>query len=188
MKEESLETEKKQENTKQKEPKRINRIIYRLVFILVSAVVIYFIMGRGGNNNMENGDKNYSEATKNVYKVGYINVGQEDNKIIISNYNDFKDYFTKYTDYVYDGEGKPTSGSSDEILNKYEENFFENKSLAVEYVAIGSGSASVEYENAIFGENSILIKYKIVYPEIGTADMSGYFIVVEIDKHITSII
>lgn len=148
--------------------------------------LLNLLIGDEANNT---GNKSQSKLTGNVYRVGCFNdISANDSKKVLSNYNDFKSYFNKYTNYTYNGQGKKTSGSSDPILNKYNESFFKNKSLAVVYVSVSSGSAIVEYEGSEIQGNAVLIKYEAKYPGVGTDDMSGYFVIVEVDKNITSII
>ena len=72
-------------------------------------------------------------------------------------------------------------------LSKYDEEFFKTKSLALAYIELSSGSDNVILKEPYIKDNTIKINYDIDSPKIGTCDMSGYVIVVEIDKNITEI-
>lgn len=66
--------------------------------------------------------------------------------------------------------------------------FFQENSLAIQYVEKTSGSDEVQFINAsIIDEDKIKVNYKIIQPEIGTCDMSGVLIIVEINKDIIDI-
>ena len=121
---------------------------------------------------------------------GYLSNGYN-GKYIASTYEEFKDYCEKHNNYAYDGYGNiiKESGKLNSLLEKYDEEFFKDKSLALVYVQLSSGSNTVEFLGATKDGNSVKIHYQVVYPEggIGTCDMSGYIVFAEVDKEIEEI-
>lgn len=135
--------------------------------------------------------KNTSEQeNKNLYGYtfysGFIsNMTSSDNKIIITNYESLKDYCYKYNNYTYDEQGNILYGNLDKLLTQYDNNYFQENSLAIHYIETTSGSDKVQFIDAsIINENKIKVNYKIIEPEIGTCDMSGVLIIVETNKDI----
>lgn len=135
--------------------------------------------------------KNTSEQeNKNLYGYtfysGFIsNMTSSDNKIIITNYESLKDYCYKYNNYTYDEQGNILYGNLDKLLTQYDNNYFQENSLAIQYIETTSGSDKVQFIDAsIINENKIKVNYKIIEPEIGTCDMSGVLIIVETNKDI----
>lgn len=138
--------------------------------------------------------KNTSEQeNKNLYGYtfysGFIsNMTSSDNKIIITNYESLKDYCYKYNNYTYDEQGNILCGNLDKLLTQYDNNYFQENSLAIQYIETTSGSDKVQFIDAsIINENKIKVNYKIIEPEIGTCDMSGVLIIVETNKDIIDI-
>ncbi len=118
----------------------------------------------------------------------YINMTDIDKAKIINNYEDLVKYVEKYNNYKYDSYGNKTEGTLDILLKNYSSLYFDNKSLALIYVPLTSGSNSVSIENIIEENNILEVSYKINAPSIGTMDMSGYILLVEIGKNITQVI
>lgn len=120
-------------------------------------------------------------------KVGYLsNTGNINT--VLKDYVSFKSFFYKNSNNVYDGTGNIVSSSVDEILNKYDEEFFKEKSLAVKYISVSSGGITIE---KVYGEidgETVKITYEENIPEVGTTDMSGYFLIVEVSKDIKEVI
>lgn len=125
-------------------------------------------------------DKNYK-----LFQVGYIE--STNNKAILTNYEDFNNYLNTNSSKFYDGEGNVVSTSTDAIKNLYSSDYFNDKNLAIFYVKTNSGSIKLSNIKSLIDNNTIAIKYDLIIPEIGTMDMNGYMIVVEIDKSITNI-
>lgn len=119
-------------------------------------------------------------------KVGYLNnVGSI--STLLEDYASFKSFFYKYNNKVYDGTGNVVKTTADEVLNKYDEEFFEEKSLAVKYISVNSGSITINKVYGTIDGEKIKITYEENRPEVGTMDMSGYFLIVEVSKKITGI-
>jgi len=121
-------------------------------------------------------------------KSGYIN-NMDNDKILIKTLFELEDFIVKYNKYLYDGSGNQTSGILDGLLKKYNNNYFSNQSLAIKYVSLTTGDATVDFIDAIKNSNDIVINFRINTPQgISTDDMSGYLIVVEVGKDITEIL
>ncbi len=144
----------------------------------------------------EKNNKNNTPEQKNKDLYGYTfysgfisNMTSLDDKIIITNYESLEDYCHKYNNYTYDEQGNILYGRLDKLLTQYDNNFFQENSLAIQYVEKTSGSDEVQFINAsIIDEDKIKVNYRIIKPEIGTCDMSGVLIIVEINKDIIDII
>lgn len=124
-------------------------------------------------------------------RSGYLSE-MRDRSQLITSYKDFETYCKKYNEYAYDGQGNviKSTGKLNSLVEKYDKKFFEEKSLALVYVELSSGSDAVEFIGATKDGNSVTVLYRILYPAggIGTCDMSGYIVYVEVDKDITNII
>lgn len=137
-----------------------------LVIICIVTILIF--------NEKDNLAKNKEGVIKNkAYLIhsGYIGELSDNNKIIINNTTDKEQFLQKY----------------DLNLKKYDEKFFDNNSLAIVYVELVSGSQKIKNLNAETDKDNLNIYYKVLTPEMGTADMNGYIILVEIDKNISNI-
>lgn len=153
-------------------------LIVTLVAILVIIAGIGFVIYKNQSKNSEN-------INGKVYITGYIRIEEEDQKIILSNYSDFNNYFEKRQKY-YEPYGN-RSEKIEEIVTKYNERYFNNKSLAVVYNSFHP-SDKVTYKNATINNDTVLIEYEIDYSNSPTEVISGYFIVVEIPKGVNKIL
>ena len=128
--------------------------------------------------------KKTSNNNYKVYGVGYLdNVPKS---VIIDNYSDFIAYLDNNNNKVYDGEGNVQSTSADNIKNNYTEDFFTNNNLAIYYIKTNSGSIRIGNVTTNIAGNELTLNYDLITPEIGTMDMSGFMITVEVDKSITA--
>ena len=113
-------------------------------------------------------------------------------KYIANTYEEFQKYCENNNNYAYDGYGNvlKDTGNLNPLIEKYTKEFFEEKSLALVYVELGSGSDRVEFTGTTKNGTTIQIHYRIIEPAggIGTCDMSGYIVFAEIDKDIINII
>ena len=76
------------------------------------------------------------------------------------------------------------------MSDKYDEEYFKEKSLALVYVVMPSEGVTVEYEGSSIQDNIITVQYKVNELEEGTVGatvMTASFIVLEVDKDITEI-
>lgn len=121
-----------------------------------------------------------------VFKTGYIKDAPE--AIIIKSYDEFKNYLSLYKNETYDGEGNVIKSTSDEILKKYKEDTFNDKNLAIYYIETSSSGAKLNKINPIVVGNTLNLIHVVEYSQEFTNDMSGYMVLVEIDKNITTLV
>ena len=75
-----------------------------------------------------------------------------------------------------------------ELAEKYDKDYFTDHNLALVYVSLSSGMDSVEFKSAKVSGNTVTLKYKVVTPKGAvTCDMSGYFVIAEVDKNVTEV-
>lgn len=174
----------------------ISKLILFVVILIVIMICIKCFIYKPYNEK-ENlllsitNDINEEELTNSyegyVSKVGYMRINS---KQIIPSHLKLQEYCDSFNTYIYDGQGNKISGKLDFLLKQYNEEFFEKQSLALVYVPLSSGSNKVEFIGAYKVQNNVKIKYNIISPKsgIGTADMNGYLVIVEIDKDINNIL
>ncbi len=122
-----------------------------------------------------------------IIHSGYL--GNVDGKLatIISTTSSLDEFILKYDNKSWDIEENEIDGNVSRELKKYDDEYFKNKSLALYYVELTSGSETVVVSEPEIKEDTIIVKYKINTPPIGTCDMSGELIVLEVDKSINKI-
>ncbi len=115
------------------------------------------------------------------YKIVYSGYISDFDNVIISSINDYNEFMADSNESNKEYKQKISS-------NRYNEKYFENKSLALIFITTGSSS------NRFIGvdistDNSILtVKPNIDYANgTVTDDITGKLILVEIDKNITQI-
>ena len=125
---------------------------------------------QGFSNNIPN----MKFDSKNIQTHLYIDDFKSPSVDIIKSVNDIKKYKEKFKDN--------TLASS---LDKYTENYFKNKVLVIATIQETSGSNSNKVDNVVKvgSTNSIYIMVKRVTSEIGTADMSMWHLIVELDTN-----
>ena len=145
-----------------------------VIKIVITVIIIIVVVIIGVLANIKCSEKNPS-IDGNAYMVGFRSIPIEDREKLITNYQELIQYLDKY----YNGN----------LLNSYNEEFFNNKQLAIIYQEIGTGMASVEYKKCEIKDEVAYIEYKEIIPngEV-TMDMSGYFVIVELPKEVTSIV
>jgi len=157
--------------------------------ILSSIIFIISLITIGGQSNTKI-DPSNKQSFYNYYMIhsNYIREMdyRNDSRIIIKSKQELDEYTGKYDNKYYEGDRK-VDGKLKTTLSKYDEEFFKTKSLALVYVELSSGSIKVTLKEPAVSGNTIKIDYDMEHPEIGTCDMNGYVIVVEIDKNITEI-
>ena len=67
-------------------------------------------------------------------------------------------------------------------VEKYDESFFENKTLVFVLLSEGSGSVSHKVRSINFNNGVLEVKVKRKVPEIGTCDMAEWTVMFEISK------
>ena len=114
------------------------------------------------------------------YKIidsGYIS---DFDNIIISNINDYNKFMADSSEWDKKYKQKISS-------NKYNQKYFENKSLALISIVTGSSSNTFIGVDISTDDNILILKPNIEYKGGITADITGKLILVEIDKNITRI-
>ena len=152
-------------------------IIVILISIMIAISVLFL-------TNTKNNSKIFGKA----YEADYIEIPEEDQDVIITNYQNFIKYFNKYANYGY-LVGNTKNNCNQELIDTYKEEFFENKNLAVSYQEVGSSAIVIKYKKCKIEEKVANITYEQIVPygEM-TADLNGYFVIAEIPKEVTTIV
>ena len=132
-------------------------------------------------NPVENQEGTENEITAEIYDVKYSQELEQNSKVVLSSKEDMDTYLQAILE-----DDKMTTV----INNKYDEEYFKEKSLALVYVVMPSGGMTVEYEGSVIQDNTITVQYKVNELEegmVGTAEMTAACIVLEVDKDITEI-
>ena len=137
--------------------------------------------GEQEENPVENQEGTENEITAEIYDVKYSQELEQNSKVVLSSKEDMDTYLQAILE-----DDKMTTV----INNKYDEEYFKEKSLALVYVVMPSGGMTVEYEGSVIQDNTITVQYKVNELEegmVGTAEMTAAYIVLEVDKDITEI-
>jgi len=71
--------------------------------------------------------------------------------------------------------------SFNEIALSYDDNFFENHTVILAYVTASSGSYRFGIQEVVLdGSELCLNVVQVNHPEVGTADMAGWFVIAEV--------
>ena len=137
---------------------------YKAIIIMFAIIItiglVYFVY---------TSNKNYK-----IIDSGYIS---DFDNMIISNINDYNKFMADSKEY------KQKISS-----NKYNEKYFENKSLALIFIVTGSNSNTFIGVDISTDDNILVLKPNIDYKKGAvTDDITGKLILVEIDKNITQI-
>lgn len=170
----------------------MKKIVKNLVVITIILVALITLVGCNKSQNIVNHvaepNDNNEIINFNAYIINWdyiYEMGDEDRKIIISDYTELKE-FCGIQNENNDIEEERIRG---ELLSKYNEEFFENKSLALVYVSLNASSCQVELKNAVKDGENVKIEYVInTVGDVGLTVMGADLIVVEIDKDITNIL
>ena len=131
-----------------------------VIKIVITAIIIIVVVIIGVLANIKCSEKNpdihgneYEVGAEknpsidgNAYMVGFRSIPIEDREKLITNYQELIQYLDKY----YNGN----------LLNLYNEEFFNNKQLAIIYQEIGTVMASVEYKKCEIKDEVAYIEYK----------------------------
>ena len=139
---------------------------YKAIIIMFAIIVaiglVYFVY---------TANKNYK-----IIDSGYIS---DFDNMIISNINDYNKFMADSSEWDKKYKQKIS-------YNKYNQKYFENKSLALISIVTGSSSNTFIGVDISTDDNILILKPNIEYKGI-TADITGKLILVEIDKNITQI-
>lgn len=144
--------------------KKVKVTLIIIAFVILIGVVICFI---------PKNDDGYV-----IIKNGYSSYESR----IISNYQEY----IEFVDYI-DSQNKAYGEVYNFNSNKYNEEYFDNKSLAIINIVTGSGMNKLNnIEISIIG-NLLICKADINYATGGsvTADINGKLLLIEIDKSVT---
>lgn len=158
------------------------------IIIITSFIIISFV-GLNGYSNI-----GLENSRKNVYGYYLIHSGylgsevfkNGDGKVVISSKKELEQYISKYDRKTY-SDTKTFDGELKRKLDKYGEDFFENKSLVLYYIELSSGSTSVSALEPTVKGDKITINYEVIEPPIGTCDMNGYVYVAEVSKKVKNV-
>ena len=143
--------------------KRKKIIIATIVFIVLLIGAIWLIpKSSNGYTIIKNGYSSYKSK-------------------IISNYQEYQE-FADYIDRQNVAYGKVYNFNS----NKYNKNYFNNKSLAIINIVTGNGSNILKNIDISIVDNTLVCKPKVDYGDGITADINGKLILIEIDKSVTN--
>lgn len=124
------------------------------------------------------------EVTAEIYDVNYSEELEKNPKVLLSS----KEEMDTYLQTVSENENDMAMVTA--MSDKYDEEYFKEKSLALVYVVMPSEGVTVEYEGSSIQDNIITVQYKVNELEEGTVGatvMTASFIVLEVDKDITEI-
>lgn len=142
--------------------KKVKIVLSIIILIVLLGVVIFFVRRTDSDYTIiENGYSNYESK-------------------IISNYQEYQE-FANYIDKENEAYGKIYNFNS----NKYDENYFNNKSLAILNIIIGNGSNKLKNIDISIIGDTLVCKANIDYGNGITDDINGKLILVEIDKSVT---
>ena len=141
---------------------------YKTIIIMVAIIItiglVYFVY---------TSNKNYK-----IIDSGYIS---DFDNMIISNINDYNRFMADSNEWNKEYKQKISS-------NKYNEKYFENKSLALIFIVTGSSSNTFIGVDISTDDNILVLKPNIDYKKgTVTDDITGKLILVEIEKNITQI-
>ena len=169
----------------------MKKILKKVVILSILCISLIGSCGceKGRNFISDNVEQVESKKCDKYYIInsGYLRNADEKVATIISTQSSLDEFIQKYDNKSWDLEGNEIDGKVSRELKKYDEEYFKNKSLALYYVALTSGSNTVVVSEPEIKEDTIIVKYKINTPEMGTCEMSGGLIVLEVDKSINKI-
>ena len=143
--------------------KNLKIILIIIVLVVLSGVIIWF---------MPKKDVDYV-----IIEDGYSDYKSK----IISNYQEYME-FVDYIDSQNKAYGKLYYFDS----NKYNDGYFDNKSLAIINIVTGSGMNKLNNIDISIMGNVLVCKPDINYAKgLSTADINGKLLLIEIDKSVT---
>lgn len=99
--------------------------------------------------------------------------------VVISSARSLEDYLTGFGTNSFDGEGNPVYNEALLALpSRYDDSYFTGRSLIA--VVLEAGSGSIRHEALSFNGSTVTIR--VIQPEIGTADMAAWLILIETDE------
>lgn len=165
--------------------KKIILLIVAIILIIaIIAVSIVIINNNKKNlqpqtNNSDIASNNNEEFTpsieQNIYSVNDYNLTPEEQNKIIKNAEDLKNYLTS----IY------SQDNLEEILAKYNEDFFAERALALAYVKLSNNKQVPNIDSLNINENNLEIGYSV--KETDKEATNCYIILVETDQTIENV-
>lgn len=146
--------------------KKVKIILSIIILIVLLGVVIFFVRRTDTNTDYT------------IINNGYSSYESK----IISNYQEYQEF----VDYI-DSQNKAYGTVYHFNSSKYNEEYFDNKSLAIINIVTGSGMNKLNNIDISIIDNLLICKADINYATGGvvTDDINGKLILVEIDKSVT---
>ena len=141
--------------------KKVKIILLIIILFVLLGVVIFFV---------KRTDTDYT-----IIKNSYSSYESK----IISNYQEYQE-FANYIDKENEAYGKVYNFNS----NKYNENYFNNNSLAILNIITGNSSNKLKNIDISIIDNTLVCKANIEYGDGITNDINGKLILAEIDKSV----
>jgi len=160
----------------------------RKLVVISIVMIIFFGVAILAFSNLRSTKENYItvEMIQSIVEVGYIdNMSEESRVVILSNYDEFREYFIKYSRNELN---TFRESANERIINEYYSIFSRNNSLAVIYVESETRRHQVEHVGVVINENTALIYYSIGYGNAHTWYAGGEFILVEIPNEVDTIL
>ena len=129
---------------------------------------------------IKNSKQNFLYTANKGYKIidsGYIS---DLDNIIISSIDDYNEFMRDSNEWNKEYKQKISS-------NKYNEKYFEDKSLALVFISTGNSSNTFKGVDISTDNNILIIKPNIDYGNGVMDNITGKLILVEIDKSITQV-
>ena len=117
------------------------------------------------------------------FKDHYIRIqsvinGETPQKYMFETASDFRSFVEKNEEMVTQSKQHPSEMNLEDAQKKYDDKWFENHDLII--VLLQEGSGSIRYSVTSIDTQMIKIMQRI--PELGTADMAGWAILIELNK------
>lgn len=121
------------------------------------------------------------------------NMDDSDKKIIISSHQELEEYKNKFViggKYNKDGyQGNNSIETLNRCLEKYDDDYFKDKSIALVYVDLTNSAEFVEKAEAEIQGNSVKVNYIMgSYGDVGLCVMGASIIITEVDQGINTIL
>ncbi len=163
------------------EKKNLVAIVAAMMIACIS-FISFFTMSRFNDvrnpefNNRYPSDINDEEfeLKSDIYNVGYTD-GIHNRTIVVSKRSELEKFMNNFM-------------NKSEVLDKYDDDYFEDKSLALIYETTSNSAISIKVNSLEIVGKSLQIDYsRESSSEIGAAVMGGYLIVVEVPSSVTGI-
>ena len=139
--------------------------------------------------------KKQNSMTKNLdydlIEVGYSEDISDDEKTkLFTSYLDLNEYLKEKNVIQADQNGEVVNFNSNELLNKFNEDFFEKNNLALVYIKLANSAHKVEVESVEATRNKLTIRYDVskITGDHALMVVNGYFIAVSCDKAVNKVV